>query len=125
MSEPLRKLGLIGIGVLAITEEKIRQIVDELIEKGEMNREEGKSLVQELLTEKKKQMQELGDTISEDVQNAVDRSKIATKDDVARLEEKIAELEKTSETRRVPYLVTDGTQEAIPSRSFFFVLGGG
>ena len=65
----------------------------ELIEKGEMNREEGKSLVQELLTEKKKQMQELGDRISEDVQNAVDRSKIATKDDVARLEEKIAGLE--------------------------------
>jgi polyhydroxyalkanoate synthesis regulator phasin len=68
MSETLRKLGLIGIGVLAITEEKIRQTVDELIEKGEMNREEGKSLVQELLTEKKKQMQELGDRISEDVQ---------------------------------------------------------
>ncbi len=94
MSELLRKMGLIGIGVLAITEEKIRQTVDELIEKGEMNREEGKSLVQELLTEKKKQMQELGDKISEDVQNAVDRSKIATKDDVARLEEKIAGLEK-------------------------------
>ncbi|RZN42915.1 MAG: hypothetical protein EF813_00930 [Methanosarcinales archaeon] len=93
MSETLRKLGLIGIGVLAITEEKIRQTVDELIEKGEMNREEGKSLVHELLTEKKNQMQELGDRISEDVQNAVDRSKIATKDDVARLEEKIVGLE--------------------------------
>ena len=77
MSETLRKLGLIGIGVLAITEEKIRQTVDELIEKGEMNREEGKSLVQELLTEKKKQMQELGDTISNSVQNSIDRSKIA------------------------------------------------
>ena len=95
MSETLRKLGLIGIGVLAITEEKIRQTVDELIEKGEMNREEGKSLVQELLTEKKKQMQELGDTISNSVQNSIDRSKIATKDDIARLEDKIAELEKT------------------------------
>ncbi|PXF60058.1 MAG: hypothetical protein C4B59_10110 [Candidatus Methanogaster sp.] len=95
MSETLRKLGLLGIGVLAITEEKIRQTVDELIEKGEMNREEGKSLVQELLTEKKKQMQELGDTISNSVQNAIDRSKIATTDDVAHIEDKIAELEKT------------------------------
>ncbi|MEA3282611.1 MAG: hypothetical protein U9Q68_08675 [Euryarchaeota archaeon] len=95
MSETLRKLGLIGIGVLAITEEKIRQTVDELIEKGEMNREEGKSLVQELLSEKKKQMQELGDTISNSVQNSIDRSKIATTDDVARMEDKIAELEKT------------------------------
>jgi polyhydroxyalkanoate synthesis regulator phasin len=94
MSELLRKMGLIGIGVLAITEEKIEQAVNELIEKGEMNREEGKSLVQELLTEKKRQMQELGDTISEDVQSAIGRSRIASKDDIARLEEKIAGLEK-------------------------------
>ena len=95
MSETLRKLGLIGIGVLAITEEKIRQTVDELIEKGEMNREEGKSLVQELLAEKKKQMQELGDTISNSVQNSIDRSKIATAEDIAHLEDRITELEKT------------------------------
>ncbi|HDN65853.1 MAG TPA: hypothetical protein ENF23_06150 [Methanosarcinales archaeon] len=95
MSETIKKLGLIGIGVLAITEEKIRQTVDELIEKGDVNREEGKSLVQELLAEKKKQMQELRDTISNSVQNSIDRSKIATTDDVARMEDKIAELEKT------------------------------
>lgn len=94
MSELLRKMGLIGIGVLAITEEKIEQTVNELIEKGEMNREEGKTLVQEILTEKKRQMQELGDAISEDVQSAIDRSKIASKDDITRLEEKISELEK-------------------------------
>ncbi len=81
--------------MLAITEEKIRQTVDELIEKGEMNREEGKSLVQELLTEKKKQMQELGDTISNSVQNSIDRSKIATAEDIAHLEDRITELEKT------------------------------
>ncbi|KAF5410766.1 MAG: phasin family protein [Candidatus Methanogasteraceae archaeon] len=94
MSESLRKLGLLGIGALAITEEKIRQTIDELVEKGEMNRDEGKSLVHELLTEKTRQMQELGDKISEDVQNAIGRSKIASKDDIARLEEKIVELEK-------------------------------
>ncbi len=94
MSESLRKLGLIGIGALAITEEKIRQTIDELVEKGEMNRDEGKSLVHELLTEKTRQMQELGDKISEDVQNAIGRSKIASKDDIVRLEEKIVELEK-------------------------------
>ena len=94
MGESLRKLGLLGIGALAITEEKIRQTIDELVEKGEMNRDEGKSLVHELLTEKTRQMQELGDKISEDVQNAIGRSKIASKDDIARLEEKIVELEK-------------------------------
>jgi polyhydroxyalkanoate synthesis regulator phasin len=40
-------------------------------------------------------MQELGDTISNSVQNSIDRSKIATKDDIVRMEDKLAELEKT------------------------------
>ncbi len=94
MNETLRKMGLIGIGALSITEEKVRQTVNELVERGEMNREEGKSLVNELLTEKNRQMRELGDKISEEMQNVINRSKIASKDDVARLEDKIAELEK-------------------------------
>jgi len=95
MIESLRKVGLLGIGVLSITEEKIKQVVNELVEKGEMNKEEGKTLVHELLTEKKKQMQDFEEKIAEDVQNAVGKSKIALKDDVSRLEDKITELEAT------------------------------
>ena len=95
MIESLRKLGLLGIGAVAITEEKVREVVNELVEKGEMNKEEGKTLVHEILTEKTKQMQELEEKISGDVQNAIGRSKIALKDDVSRLEDKITELEKT------------------------------
>ena len=95
MIESLKKVGLFGIGVLSITEEKIKQVVNELVEKGEMNKEEGKTLVHELLTEKKKQMQDFEEKIAEDVQNAIGKSKIALKDDVSRLEDKITELEKT------------------------------
>ena len=95
MIESLKKVGLLGIGVLSITEEKIKQVVNELVEKGEMNKEEGKTLVHELLTEKKKQVQDFEEKISEDVQNAIGKSKIALKDDVSRLEDKITELEKT------------------------------
>jgi polyhydroxyalkanoate synthesis regulator phasin len=95
MIESLRKLGLLGIGAVAITEEKVKQVVSELVEKGEMSTEEGKTLVRELLAEKKKQMQEFDEKISKDVQNAIGKSKIALKDDVSRLEDKITELEKT------------------------------
>jgi len=95
MIDSLRKLGLLGIGAISITEEKVKQVVNELVEKGEMNSEEGKTLVHELLTEKKKQMQDFDEKISKDVQNAVGKAKIASKDDVSRLEDKITELEKT------------------------------
>ncbi len=95
MIESLRKLGLLGIGAISITEEKVKQVVNELVEKGEMNKEEGKTLVHELLTEKRKQMQDFEEKISGDVQNAIGKSKLASKDDVSRLEDKITELEET------------------------------
>ena len=95
MIESLKKLGLLGIGAVAITEEKIREVVNELVEKGEMSVDEGKTLVHELLTEKKKQVQDFEEKISRDVQNAISKSNIASKDDVSRLEDKITELEKT------------------------------
>jgi len=95
MIESLRKLGLLGIGAISITEEKVKQVVNELVEKGEVSTEEGKTLVHELLTEKKKQMQDFEEKISVDVQNAIGKSKIASKDDVSRLEGRITELEKT------------------------------
>jgi len=95
MIESLRKIGLLGIGALSITEEKLKQVVDELVEKGEVSKEEGKTLVHELMTEKTKQMQEFEEKITGDVQNAIERSKVASKDDLLRLEDKIAELEKT------------------------------
>ncbi|KAF5416242.1 MAG: hypothetical protein C5S48_03485 [Candidatus Methanogaster sp.] len=97
MMESLRKLGLLGIGAISTTEEKVKQVVNELVEKGEMSADEGKTLVHELLTEKKKQMQEFDEKISNEVQNIIGKSKIASKDDVSRLEDKIAELEKTIE----------------------------
>ena len=95
MIESLRKLGLLGIGAISITEEKIKQVVNELVEKGEMSTEEGKTLVHELLTEKKKQVQDFEEKISRDVQNAIGKSNIASKDDVSRLEDKVTELEET------------------------------
>lgn len=97
MIESLRRLGLLGIGAISITEEKVKQVVNELVEKGEVSTEEGKTLVHELMAEKKKQMQDFDEKISKDVQNAVGKAKIASKDDVSRLEDKITELEKTIE----------------------------
>ncbi len=43
-------------------------------------------------------MQDFDEKISKDLQNAIGKSNIASKDDVSRLEDKIAELEKTIQT---------------------------
>lgn len=48
LTEGLRKMFLAGVGAVATGAEKTQEVVDELVKKGELTVEEGKSLNQEL-----------------------------------------------------------------------------
>lgn len=92
MSELLRKIGLFGIGVLALSQEKIEELSTELVVKGELNREEGKKFVKEVLSEKDRQLKELGEKINLKVKEAVENSGVTTKKDIESLKREINDL---------------------------------
>lgn len=48
LSEDLKKVFLAGIGVAAVTVEKSKEVIDELVKKGELTVEQGKALNEEL-----------------------------------------------------------------------------
>ena len=48
LGEGIKKLLLAGIGTAAMTAEKSKEVLDELVEKGELTVEQGKVLNQEL-----------------------------------------------------------------------------
>jgi len=95
MSELFRKMGLFGIGVISLTQEKLEEFTQDMIKKGEMSREEGKKFVREVLSEKEKQIHELENKINEKVRETINKSGVVTKKDIETLERKIEELEKT------------------------------
>ena len=95
MSDMIKKMGLFGIGVISLTQEKIEEFSQEMIKKGEISREEGKKFVKEVLSEKEKQMEELEDKINEKIKETFRKSGVVMKSDVAALEKKIEKLEKT------------------------------
>lgn len=90
----LRKIGLIGIGVISLTQEKIEEFIQEMIKKGEISKEEGKKIVKEMLSEKEKQLKEMEDKINEKVKECIKKSGIATESDINELKKRIEELEK-------------------------------
>ncbi|NJD77553.1 MAG: hypothetical protein FIB08_10735 [Candidatus Methanoperedens sp.] len=94
-AEMLRKMGLFGIGIISLTQEKLDEFTQDMIKKGEMSREEGKKFVREVLSEKEKQVREIEDKINEKVKKTVEDSGIAMKSDLAALEKKVEELEET------------------------------
>jgi polyhydroxyalkanoate synthesis regulator phasin len=93
MRESIRKLGLIGAGLWAITEDKIDDLVKELVDKGDISKEEGKKAVQDMLEERKKQKLDLEKKISEKIQESISKTDIFTKKDMHELESRIETLE--------------------------------
>ena len=51
MGETARKIFLVGVGAVAATAEKSTQVVDDLVKKGELTVEQGKTLNEELNAE--------------------------------------------------------------------------
>ncbi|MDP2215987.1 MAG: hypothetical protein Q8J68_01675 [Methanolobus sp.] len=93
MTELWKKATLFGIGMWALTEEKIQDFTDDLIENGEMRKEEGKKFVRELVDEQKKQKEEMENRITARVQDTFKKADYATRDEVKDLKEMMIGLE--------------------------------
>ena len=93
MRESVRKLGLIGVGLWAMTEEKIDEIVTDLVDKGTISKEEGKKVIQDMLEESKKQKLDLERKISDKIQDAISKTDMFTRRDMHELESRIKILE--------------------------------
>lgn len=95
MSEMFRKMGLFGVGVISLTQEKAEEFTQEMIKKGEISKEEGKKFVKEVLSEKEKQLKDIEEKINRKVKENLKKSGIVMKSDITALERKIEKLEKT------------------------------
>lgn len=93
ISEIFRKMALFGIGAIAISQEKIEEFAQEMVKKGEMNREEGKKFVFEVLAEKDKQRKEVEEKINNKVKEVIANSGLAMKRDVNELSVRMEKIE--------------------------------
>lgn len=65
LGEGLKKILLVGIGTAAVTAEKSKEILDELVRKGELTVEQGKVLNQELKHNIKSTVKTAADSVKE------------------------------------------------------------
>jgi len=92
VNDIMNKVGLFGIGLWALTEEKIQDISDALVENGEIKKEEGKKFVRDAIDEQRRQKDELETSITSKVQETFNKAEVATKDEVQELKDTIKEL---------------------------------
>ena len=92
--ESLRRVLLASIGVVALTIEEMGELVDKLVERGEIAEQEGKKLVNEIKEKRQKKTDEAEDVASTRMREMMDRMDIPTKSDIDDLSAKIATLSK-------------------------------
>jgi len=85
---------LAGIGFLSMTHEKAQKIVDELIQRGEVQKDEAKDWVERLVQRGDEERQSLRKLIHDEVKSSLDELGLATKQDLQDLASKIETLDK-------------------------------
>ena len=99
LSDNLKKIFLAGIGAVAVTAEKSKDLLDEMVEKGELTVEQGKVLNEELKHNVKKTVKEkvnaLKPASAEELSDLLDKM---TPEQIAAWKEQILKKEEASET---------------------------
>jgi len=92
--ESLRRVLLASVGVVALTIEEIGELVDKLVERGEIAEQEGKKLVSELKEKRRKKTDQTEFIASDRMREMMDKMDIPSKSDIEELSAKIADLSK-------------------------------
>lgn len=88
INEILHKALMVGIGV----PEKIRELVDDLVKKGELSENQGAKLVKEYSEKVTNSGEEFNKTITEIINKTLEKMNIPTKEEVTKLQKKLTAL---------------------------------
>ena len=92
MQDLLKKAFSLGIGVLLVSKDKIEEVVNELVKRGELGQEEGKNLVKELIEKGEASMHEVEGKIEKIIQSVTEKLNLPTRKELNELKSEIEQL---------------------------------
>ena len=93
MLDELRRVALFTSGVAELTRHRAEQMVRDLVQRGDVGREQASAAVREIMDASKQSRQELVRFVRGEIRAQVANLGVASKRDVERLERRIARLE--------------------------------
>ena len=95
MADVLKKAMLAGIGAVVLTKEKVEELVDELIKKGELSKEDRAKFIHELAEKAELRSREVKKWVDETVKMAMSKVKVVKAEEMEVLREQVNDLTKT------------------------------
>ncbi len=94
MLDIVRKTLLLGIGIAAMTRDKIEEAAKKIAEEDKLSEEEGRKLAEDLLKQSDEARKNLKDQVEKFVDNTLEKLNSPSRKDLQQLEERIEKLEK-------------------------------
>lgn len=94
MLDIIKKSIYLGLGAATLTKERIESLVDELIEKGQLAKDDKPKAVQDILDKIEKEEKEIKTKIDDTVTETMNKIGIVAKSDYDALLKRVEELEK-------------------------------
>ena len=93
MLDSIHKMFLAGVGLAAMTKDKIDEHIKELVEKGKLTEKEGHEMADDVLKKSEQARKDLQKQVEEYVQKILDKLQIPSKEEVEELAARIEKLE--------------------------------
>ena len=93
VTDIFKRAAIMGIGIMSLTEEKLKELVKELETKGEVGEKEGKILLKDLLTRADKEKKVVEENIKKGIKDYLAKVNIASREDLIKLEKRVNGLE--------------------------------
>lgn len=94
MIDLMKKTLLTGVGLAALTADKVEELAREFVKSAQLSSEKGQEFIKEVTQRAEKARTDLEATVRRVVNDSLRKTDLATHDDVSRLEARIAELER-------------------------------
>jgi polyhydroxyalkanoate synthesis regulator phasin len=99
MLDYIRKMTLAGAGLAIMTTEKIQEIMEELVKKGEMTEKEAREAVSEFVEKSKQAKKDLEDKMEQMATGLLNRMNVPTRKEIEEIKERLTRLEKSGKSK--------------------------
>ena len=117
MLDELRRVALFTSGVAELTRHRAEQMVKDLVQRGDVGREQASAAVREIMDASKQSRQELVRFVRSEIQAQVANLGLASKRDVERLERRVARLESQGRTATTRSTAKKSTRKSTTATS--------
>jgi len=100
MLEFIKKSYLIGLGLASLTREKIEEVVDELIRRGEIAEKDRPGAIEQLIARAREEQKKLSNTVKEGAQKVIAEAGVPTRQQFDELIKRLDKLEQALHSRK-------------------------